>query len=177
MPPTIKECKFQISVDLTTVPLPPGSLLVSGVYHIETVPFIDQFNQPVEISMEHCANDIDNLRFVVAKDNSRRKFEYMEGGRFEIDSKTGRKIGRICVSSFSTLDIVWEWITWFAGCIAYCGRVYYDDSQSKRTVHFVITKNLQLAKHVRDHIHCAHFKTPAHESFLPHLFKALIIGQ
>ena len=151
LPPKMKECEFRITADLTTdIPLPSGSLLASGVYRIKTKPFIDQLNQPVEISMEHCANDISNLHFVVAKDNSQQKFEYMEGGRFEIDAKTGRMVGKISVSSFSTWATVWEW---FTKPVAYCGRVFYDDSESKRTFHFVITKDLQLAKNVRGHIH------------------------
>ena len=42
----------------------------------------------------------------------------MEGGIFEIEATTGRKIGRICVSSFSILAAVkrlpqqvWGWLT------------------------------------------------------------------
>ena len=168
LPPTMKECELQISADLTTdIPLPSRSYLVSGVYHIATVPFIDKLNQPVEICMEHCADDIYNLHFVVAKDKSHRKFEYMEGGRFEIDAKTTRNIGKICVSSFSSWATVWEWIAvWeWSRPIAYCGRVYYDDSESNRTVHFVITKDLQLAKNVRGHTHCAHYFTQAYVIF------------
>ena len=156
LPPNIKECEISISGDLTTdIPLPSGSLLVSGVYHITTMPHIDQLNQPVEISMEHCADDIEHLHFVVAKDNGQRKFEFIEGGTFETDSRTGRKIGRIRVSSFSSWATVLEWITvwrWFTRPIEYCGRVYYEDSELNRTVHFVITKDLQLAKTVRVHI-------------------------
>ncbi|KAL5469233.1 hypothetical protein EMCRGX_G030458 [Ephydatia muelleri] len=159
LPPSMKECELQISADLTTdITLPSGSLLVSGVYHITTMPFIDQLNQPVEISMEHCATDTENLRFVVAKFKGQRQFECMEGGTFEIDATTGRKIGRIRVSSFSTwATAAWEWFKdkWFTRSIAYCGIVYYEDSESKRKVHFVITKDLQLAKAlIAKHIPC-----------------------
>ena len=163
LPPTMEGCELIISADMSTdIPLPFGSLLTSGIYHITTIPFIDQLNQPVEISMEHCANDIANLCFVVAKDNDQQKFEYMEGGTFEIDAKTGRKIGRIRVSSFSIWAIVYTAWEWFTTPVAYCGRVYYDDSKSDRTVHFVITKDLQLAKTVRVHIHsCTFFYSSA----------------
>ena len=168
LPPTMKKCKFSISAEMTTdIPLPFGSLLTSGVYHIATMPHIDQFNQPVEICMEHCANHISNLCFVVAKDNYQQKFEYRKGGTFEIDAKTGRKVGRIRVSTFSTWAIVLEWIpiwSWFTRPIAYCGRVYYEDFELNRTVHFVITKDLQLAKDVRVHIHSCTFYD--HVSFL-----------
>lgn len=158
LPPSIKECQLLISADLATdIPLPSGSVLASGVYHITTIPFIDRFNKPVKISMEHCAKSIGNLHFVVAKENDKQKFEYIEGGTFEIDA-TGRKIGRICVSSFSNWAIVWvsQLWGWFTGAdsVVYCGRVYYDDSGLSRTVHFVITKNLLLAKVVR-HIYNA----------------------
>ena len=149
LPPTMKECEIRISADLTTdIPLPSGSLLASGVYRIKTKPFIDQLNQPVEISMEHCAIDTENLRFVVAKCNGQRQFEYMEGGTFEIDATTGRKIGRIRVSSFS----IWATAT-LTQSIAYCGILYYEDSELKRTVHFVITKDLLLANKVIGHSH------------------------
>ena len=151
LPPNIKECVISISADMTTdIPLPSGSLLTSGVYNITTMPHIDQLNQPVEICMEHCANDIEHLRFVVAKDNGQQKFEYMEGGTFEIDAKTGRKIGRICVSNFSFWAIL-------GGDISYCGRVYYEDSQLNRTIHFVITKDIKLAKNVGGHLTCTVF--------------------
>ena len=178
LPSSIKECKLLISADLTTdIPLPSGSLLVSGVYHITTIPFIDQLNQPVELSMVHCANDFNNLCFVVAKECHEQTFKYLEGGRFEIDAKTGRKIGRISVSSFSIWTTVkqlpqtfwgwthqaWEWLKKqdnisnepeVKNCMSYCGRVYYDDTTSSyRNIHFVITKNLPLAKDVRAHIH------------------------
>ena len=119
LPPNLEKCEVFISADLTTdIPLPSRSLLVSGVYHITTIPFIDQLNQPIEISMEHCANDLNNLCFVVAKDQNQQNFEYMEGGKFEIEATTGRRIGRICVSSFSIWTTVkrlpqqvWGWLT------------------------------------------------------------------
>lgn len=160
LPPSIKECQLLITADLATdIPLPSGSVLTSGIYHFTTMPFIDQLNKPVEISMEHCAKNIGNLHFVVAKENGKQKFEYIEGGTFEIDG-TGRKIGRICVSSFSHWAIAWvsQLLGWFKGpgSVAYCGRVYYDDSQLNRTVHFVITKNLQLAKEVSHIYHACH---------------------
>ena len=73
--PNLKRCEVFISADLTTdIPLPSHSLLVS-VYHITTTPFINQLNQPIEISMEHCANDLNNLCFMVAKDQYQQKFE------------------------------------------------------------------------------------------------------
>ena len=152
LPPTMKECELRISADLTTdIALPSGSQLVSGVYHIKTKPFIEQLNQPVEISMEHCATDTKNLRFVVAKCNGQRQFECMKGGTFEIDATTGRKFGRIRVSSFS----IWATaaLEWLKRSIAYCGILYYEDSGLKRTVHFIITKNLRLANKVRGHSH------------------------
>ena len=168
LPPNLKKCEVFISADLTTdIPLPSGSLLVSAVYHITTIPFINQLNQPIEISMEHCANDLNNLCFVVAKDQNKQKFEYMEGGTFE--ATTGRRIGRICVSSFSIWTAVkrlpqqvWGWFTRLfntsdepevKASISYCGRVYYDDTLSYRKIHFVITKDLPFAKHVRAHIY------------------------
>ena len=179
LPSSIKECKLLTSADLTTdIPLPSGSLLVSGVYHITTIPFIDQLNQPIEMSMENCANDLNNLCFVIAKECTEQKFEYVEGGRFEIDAKTRRKIGRISVSSFSIWTTVkhlpqnvsglmhqaWEWLKRrdntsneleFKNCMSYCGRVYYDDTKIfYRIIHFVITKDLQLAKDVSLHSSC-----------------------
>ena len=94
LPPSIKECQLIISADLNTdIPLPPGSLLTSGVYHIKTMSVINQLNQAVEICMEHCAKDIKNLYFVVAKEDGEHKFEHVKGGTFEIDA-SGRKIGR-----------------------------------------------------------------------------------
>ena len=170
LPPNLKKCKVFISADLTTdITLPSHSLLVSGVYHITTIPFIEQLNQPIEISMEHCANDLNNLCFVVAKDQNQHKFEYMEGGTFEIEATTGRRIGRISVSSFSIWTTVmrwpqqvWGWLTRqdntsdepeVKASISYCGRVYYDDTFSYRKIHFVITKDLPFAKHVRTYIY------------------------
>ena len=193
LPSSINECKLSISANLTTdIPLPSGSVLVSGVYHITTMPFIDQLNQPVEICMEHCANDFNQLCFVVAKDQNQQNFEYMEGGRFEIDAKTGRRIGRICVSSFSG----WAQVLcgWFTGQddsnepnnsnepneaetankpitnepkvenhLAYCGRLYYQNTElHQRKIWFVITKNLSFAAHVSDH--------PAHSLIPDKLF-------
>ena len=165
LPPNLKKCTLLISADLTTdIPLPSRSLLASGVYHITTIPPADQFNQPVEISMEHCANDFSHICFMVAKECGEQKFEYMEGGTFEIDAKTGRKIGRICVNSFSFFTVVnqfWGWLTGqdnssnemkVENCIAYCGRIYYEDiikPSYQRKVHFVITKDLSVAKEVR----------------------------
>ena len=67
--------------------------------------------------------------------------------------------GRIYVSSFSSWAIV-TYVTkvlgWFKkqDIVTYCGRVYYDDRGLNRIVHFVITKNLLLAREV-SHIHCA----------------------
>ena len=154
LPPDIKECELSVSAYLTTdIPLPSESLLISGVYHITTMPFIDRLNQPIEISMDHCANDISHLSFVAAKEYGQQKFVYMEGGTFEIDTKTGRTIGRMCVSSFSFWAIVcvrqiWEWLT----SVGYYGGVYYDDTcttSSHRNISFVITKDLPLAKSVR----------------------------
>ena len=175
LPPNINECKLSITAHLTTdIPLPTGSLLVSGIYHIATMPFIDNFNQPVEISMEHCAIDFNNLCFVIAKDYGERKFEYLEGGTFTID---GRSIGKICVNSFCSLGLAkklltqwrqisrWftDWSQVFGGftgegntsneqtierTITYCGRLYYDDTESHRKVKFVITKDLALAEYV-----------------------------
>ena len=46
-----------------------------------------------------------NLYFVVAKEDGEHKFEHVKGGTFEID-ESGRKIGRIYVSSFSNWAIV-----------------------------------------------------------------------
>ena len=169
LPPNVKKCKLLISADLTTnISLPSHSLLVSGVYHITTIPFIDQLNQPIEISMKHCANDLNNLCFMVAKDQNQQKFEYMEGGTFEIEATTGRRIGRICVSSFSIWTTVkrfpqyiWEWLTRqdstsnepeVKTSISYCGKLYYDDT-IYRNIHFVITKDLPLAENVRAHIY------------------------
>ena len=159
LPPSIKECQLIISADLyTDIPLPHGSLLTSGVYHITTMPVINQLNQAVEICMEHCAKDIKNLYFVVAKEDGEQQFEHVEGGTFEIDA-SGRKIGRIYVSNFSSWAIV-TYVTkvlgWFKkqDIVTYCGRVYYDDRGLNRIVHFVITRNLLLAREV-SHIHCA----------------------
>ena len=224
LPPNLKKCEIFISADLTTdIPLPSRSLLVSGVYHITTIPFIDQLNQPIELSMEHCANDLNNLCFVVAKDQNQQKFEYMEGGTFEIEATTGRRIGRICVSSFSiwtTVKRVWGWLTGqdntsnepevnasitsnepevkasitfkepevnsfitsnepevkasitsnepeVKASISYCGSVYYDDSTFPyRNIHFVITKDLLLAKDVRTYIYLAQSLIPSHAALL-----------
>ena len=165
LPSSIKKCKILISADLTTdIPLPSGSLLVSGVYNITMIPFIHQLNQPVELSMEHCAFDFNQLCFIEAKDQNQHEFKYIEGGRFEIDAKTGRRIGRICVSSFSFKAISTQDGELLTGqentpnepevknCISYFGTIYYDDTTfSYRNIHFVITKDLLLAKDVSSH--------------------------
>ena len=84
LPPSIKECKVFILAHLTTdIPLPPGSLLTIGVFQITTIPFIDQLNQPIEMTMEHCSNDFSHLCFVVAKDCGQQTFKY-DCGRREI---------------------------------------------------------------------------------------------
>lgn len=107
LPPDLKECNLFVKANLTTnVALPSGSILASAVYHITTVPAIERFNQHVEISMVHCANDFSQLNFVIAKEQVPYKFEYLEGGMFEVDAKTGMKVGRIHVSSFSSWAIV-----------------------------------------------------------------------
>ena len=151
LPPNVKECSLFVTADLTTdIPLPSGSFLVSAVYHITTTPFIERFNQPVEVSMIHCAKDSSQLCFMVAKDQAQSRFEYMNGGTFEVDARTGMKIGRIHISSFSFLTTVWNWVTGSVPNVSYSGLLYYDDSQSQcRKVHFVITKNLPLANEVR----------------------------
>ena len=174
LPPNINKCKFSITAHLTTdICLPASSFLVSGIYHIATMPFIGNFNRPVEISMEHCANDFNNLCFVIARDYGERRFEYLEGGTFKIDAKTGRSIGKICVNSFCFLSQakrLFQISRWFTGwshvfgeftgqgstsneqemerTIGYCGRLYYDDTASHRKVQFVITKDLALAEYV-----------------------------
>ena len=158
LPPSIKECSLSITADLTTnIALPYGSVLVSAVYHIRTTPFIERFNQPVGISMVHCANDFSQLSFVFAKEQAESKFEYSEGGTFEIDAKTGMKIGKIDVSCFSKWAIVTyikDWLFGVVPSIAYCGSVYYNDSgyPHNRIISFVITKNLPLAEKVRSAI-------------------------
>ena len=156
VPPDVKECNIVVTADLTTnIALPFGTSLVSGVYRIKTIPFIDEFIQPVQLSMVHCANDSSGLSFVVAREQAPSKFEYMEGGTFEVDAKTGMKVGRIHVRGFSFFSTVWRAWNWIVGNdlesnIEYCGRVYYDDSRPQyRSVHFVITKNLPLANEVR----------------------------
>ena len=99
LPPDVKECNIVVTADLTTdIALPFGTSLVSGVYHIKTMPFIDAFIQPVVLSMVHYANDSSGLSFVVAREKAPSKFEYLEGGTFEVDAKTGKKVGRIHVS-------------------------------------------------------------------------------
>ena len=181
LPSSIKISKLLISADLISdIPLPSSSSLVSAVYHITTIPFIDQLNQPIEISMEHCANSFNNLCFVVAKECCQQTFEFMEGGIFELEATTGRRIGSICVSSFSIWATVmrlpqqvWEWLARredntsneheVTTTISYCGRVYYDDlKNSYRNIHFVITKDLPLAKNVRTHIYLAHSMIQVH---------------
>ena len=174
LPSSIKECKLLISADLTTdIPLPSSSSLVSAVYHITTIPFIDQLNQLIEISMEHCANSFNDLCFVVAKECHQQTFEFMEGGIFELEATTGRWIGSICVSSFSIWAIVMRLPQQvqellirqdktsndhkITTTISYCGRVYYDDkTNSHRIIHFIITKDLSFARNVRTHIYLAH---------------------
>ena len=148
LPPSIPECTLSVTATLTTnIAMPSGSSLVSGVYHIKTAPFIEKFNEPVEISMVHCAIVFDQLCFIVASDQTPSTFDYMKGGRFETDAKNGYNIGKIRVGSFSDYCII---DSKSSGCLTYCARVYYDDSEHKcRKVHFVITKNLPLAELVR----------------------------
>ena len=107
LPPDLKECNLFVKANLATnVAMPSGSILASAVYHITTVPAIERFNQHVEISMVHCANDFSQLKFVIAKEQVPYKFEYMDGGKFEVDAKTGTKFGRMHISSFSNWAIV-----------------------------------------------------------------------
>ena len=99
LPPNVKECRIIVTADLTTNNcLPSGAFLVSAVYQITTTPIIERFNDPVQISMVHCANDLNQLCFVAAKEQASSEFEYVKGGTFEIDPKTGMKVGKINVN-------------------------------------------------------------------------------
>ena len=49
---------------------------------------------------------MDRLSFVVARGEAPTQFEYLEGGTFCFDPKTGIKTGRISVNSFSWFAVV-----------------------------------------------------------------------
>ena len=119
-----------------------------SVYNITLTPHILKLNQPVEVIIEHCVN------LEPGQENAKGKaptdFEYLKGGTFFVDLKTGRKTGRILVSSFSWLAIVWEYVSGLFTGPEYLLRVLYDDSETMcRKVQFILTKNLPQFDKVR----------------------------
>ena len=145
LPNTIQECRVKITAELnTTITLPANSLLVSGVYNITLHPHIEKMIKPVEVQMEHCVDvkpgQESQLSFVVARGKA-SKFEYLDGGTFSADPKTGVNYGRIHISSFSTLAIESK----ESQNITYAGRLYYTDKEHTcRKVEFIVTKNFQF---------------------------------
>ena len=83
---------------------PENSILISGVCYISSS---SQFNKPVTVQLEHCANITDkkqaeHLSFVVSKSGPPFKFEYLPGGSF----CPGSQYGTIHLKEFSFLAIV-----------------------------------------------------------------------
>ena len=83
---------------------PEDSKLISGVCYISSS---SQFNKPVTVQLEHCANITDEeqaeyLSFVVAESVPPFKFEYLPGGSF----CPGSQFGTINIRKFSLLAIV-----------------------------------------------------------------------
>ena len=143
-----ERCVVQVKACLPKA-CPVGSNLVSAVYEL-TVPGSERLPmKAVNITIEHCAS-VDHysrnlcLCFIVSKDdvNSPLKFYDLEGTRGRFDSCCGK----ITLYSFSWLAICYMGN---ADPTKYAARVYVDESLVRKTIQFVLLRQLAAHRRVR----------------------------
>ena len=144
LPPGMKQCELVIKVGISgQLTLPRNTSLVSAVYWLHSEPRCE-FSQPLTVEIQHCATSSQTSRLSFAKCSHYSlpyNFEILEEGDFSPDT-----YGCIQLQSFSLLTVLRRLRKriFGAGDVKYYARVYYLwRDESRREIHFVITKDLE----------------------------------
>ena len=155
LPAGLNQCELIIKVGISgQFKLPENTSLVSAVYWLHSEPQCE-FSQPIIVELQHCATSSQTSRLSFARCSHYSlpyNFEILEGGDF---SNSPDAYGCIQLRSFSLFTVLrhfpfFTWILIGAEDVKYYARVYYLwRGESRREIHFVITKDLEAHATVR----------------------------
>ena len=144
LPVGLKQSELTIKVGISgQFTFPQKTSLVSAVYWFHSE-YQYEFSQPIIVEIQHCATSSQTSRLSFARCSHYSlpyNFEILEEGDFSPDT-----YGCIQLQSFSLLTVLRRLRKRIFGAddVKYYARVYYLwREESRREIHFVITKDLE----------------------------------